>query len=98
MSAKPMHLLCVRCWNAGKATLLSSFQGTCEACGMEHSWQNRIAEMVDHLGVSYTIAWSLIALFGLGVIGICAYGISSTIHVEPHIVSPRDAGCAPNEE
>ena len=47
--------------------------------------------MVDHLGVPHTIVWSLIVLFGLVIIGICAYGISSTIHVEPHIVSPHEA-------
>ena len=61
---------------------------------MEHSLRNRIGEMVGHLGVPHTIAWSLIALFGLGNIGICAYGISSTIQVEPHIVSPREASAS----
>jgi hypothetical protein len=49
---------------------------------MEHSWKNRIAEVARHLGVPHTIAWSLIAVFGLAIIGICVYGITSTMHVE----------------
>lgn len=45
------HLRCLRCYNAGRTTILPSFSGTCPICGMEHSLRRRVREQAAHLGI-----------------------------------------------